>query len=62
MKAYSHCCKIRRSRFGSDSMEVAQVIVNIGVVRGNKGDFTGHQSLATVLIENRGKKSRKKYT
>lgn len=41
MKAYSDCLRIRSSRFGSDSMEVAQVVVNIGVVRGNKGDFSG---------------------
>lgn len=41
MKAYSDCLRIRSSRHGSDSMEVAQVVVNIGVVRGNKGDFTG---------------------
>lgn len=39
MKAYSDCLRIRSSRYGSDSMEVAQVVVNIGVVRGNKGDF-----------------------
>ena len=41
MKAYSDCLRIRSSRHGSDSMEVAQVVVNIGVVRGNKGDFSG---------------------
>ncbi len=41
MRAYSDCLRIRSSNFGSDSMAVAQVVVNIGVVRGNKGDLAG---------------------